>query len=216
MLARRLPSILPDMTRQEALETTRDLLRGGADAAQDHPLVTRAALPQPPPYRLPACPCPAAAPVPRPGEISLAHNGVLFLDELPEFHKDGAGGPAPAPGGRRGHHHPRRRQPDPARPVHAGVRHESLPVRLVRPPHPAGARCTARRGAAATCAASPAPCWTASTCTWRCRRWSTTAMRRQRSRRSPRQQIRSRVNAARAASSTGAMRAPADPPATPI
>nr|DAP40065.1 MAG TPA: hypothetical protein [Caudoviricetes sp.] len=42
------------------------------------------------------------------------------------------GDPAPAPGGRGGHHHPGVRVPDPAQPVHAGVRHEPLPLRVVR------------------------------------------------------------------------------------
>ncbi len=86
MLAKRLPSILPDMTRAEALEATKvhsvlGLLNAGA------PLLTRR------PFRSPHHTASASAlagggSVPRPGEISLAHQGVLFLDELPEFHRD--------------------------------------------------------------------------------------------------------------------------------
>jgi magnesium chelatase family protein len=83
MLARRLPSILPPMTYEETLETTQiysavGLARGGLIRER--------------PYRAPHHSISAAAllgggTVPRPGEISLAHNGVLFLDELPEFQR---------------------------------------------------------------------------------------------------------------------------------
>ena len=85
MLARRLPSILPDMTRQESLQTTEVYsVAGMTDPA--HPLVTQR------PFRSPhhtASPVSLSGggTVPRPGEISLAHNGVLFADELPEFNK---------------------------------------------------------------------------------------------------------------------------------
>ena len=87
MLARRLPSILPDMSRREALEATEVWsVLGLTDA--EHPLLTAR------PFRAPHHSISATGmagggnPLPRPGEISLAHNGVLFLDELPEFHKD--------------------------------------------------------------------------------------------------------------------------------
>ena len=87
MLARRLPSILPDMTRREALEATAvHSVLGFTDA--QHPLLLHR------PFRAPHHSISATgmagggSPIPRPGEISLAHNGVLFLDELPEFHKD--------------------------------------------------------------------------------------------------------------------------------
>ena len=85
MLARRLPSILPDMTRAESLQTTEIYsVAGMTDPA--HPLVdTR-------PFRSPhhtasTVSLSGGGGIPRPGEISLAHNGVLFLDELPEFSK---------------------------------------------------------------------------------------------------------------------------------
>ena len=85
MLARRLPSILPDMTRAESLQTTEIYsVAGMTDPAP--PLVdTR-------PFRSPhhtasTVSLAGGGGTPRPGEISLAHNGVLFLDELPEFDK---------------------------------------------------------------------------------------------------------------------------------
>ena len=86
MLARRLPSILPDMTRREALECTEVHSVMGL-TSEDQPLLTRR------PFRAPhhtvsAMGMAGGGSTPRPGEISLAHNGVLFLDELPEFHKD--------------------------------------------------------------------------------------------------------------------------------
>ena len=86
MLARRLPSILPDMTRAEALQTTEIYSVAGMTDPR-HPLVdTR-------PFRSPhhtasTVSLSGGGGIPRPGEISLAHNGVLFLDELPEFHRD--------------------------------------------------------------------------------------------------------------------------------
>ncbi len=86
MLAKRLPSILPDMTRAEALETSGIWSVAGL-GDPNRPLLTRR------PFRAPHHTASAAAlagggPQMRPGEMSLAHNGVLFLDELPEFHRD--------------------------------------------------------------------------------------------------------------------------------
>lgn len=86
MLAKRLPSILPDMTRGEALETSGIWSVAGLSDPQ-HPLLLRR------PFRSPHHTASAPALVGggatlRPGEISLAHNGVLFLDELPEFRRD--------------------------------------------------------------------------------------------------------------------------------
>lgn len=87
MLARRFPSILPQMTQREALEATAVHSVMGL-TTKEQPLLTQR------PFRAPHHTISAMGiagggnPSPRPGEISLAHNGVLFLDELPEFHKD--------------------------------------------------------------------------------------------------------------------------------
>lgn len=86
MLAKRLPSILPEMTFEESIETTRLHSIAGC-LPSDTPLIrTR-------PFRAPHHTISPAGlsgggSVPHPGEISLAHNGVLFLDELPEFSRE--------------------------------------------------------------------------------------------------------------------------------
>lgn len=86
MLARRLASILPAMTLEEALETTRIHSIAGTLASHQSLVVDR-------PFRAPHHTISDAGLLgggahPVPGEVSLAHNGVLFLDELPEFHRN--------------------------------------------------------------------------------------------------------------------------------
>ena len=86
MLARRLPSILPDLTRREALEATQIHSVLGL-TSREEPLLTRRPF-RSPHHTISLMGLAGGGSPPRPGEISLAHNGVLFLDELPEFHKD--------------------------------------------------------------------------------------------------------------------------------
>lgn len=84
MLARRLPTVLPEMTLEEAIETTK--IHSVANILpQDFALVVTR------PFRAPHHTISDAGligggTIPHPGEVSLAHNGVLFLDEMPEFH----------------------------------------------------------------------------------------------------------------------------------
>lgn len=85
MLAKRLPSILPPMTLQEALETTK--IHSVAGKIKDVGLMSQR------PFRSPHHTASSVSLVgggsyPQPGEISLSHNGVLFLDELPEFRRE--------------------------------------------------------------------------------------------------------------------------------
>ncbi|HEY0190819.1 MAG TPA: YifB family Mg chelatase-like AAA ATPase [Kofleriaceae bacterium] len=84
MLARRIPSVLPEMTRVEALETTKIYSALGQTEGFHHGLVDARPFRAPHHTISPAALLGGGSP-PRPGEISLAHNGVLFLDELPEF-----------------------------------------------------------------------------------------------------------------------------------
>ncbi|MFZ5775482.1 MAG: YifB family Mg chelatase-like AAA ATPase [Thermodesulfobacteriota bacterium] len=86
MLARRLPTILPGLSFGEALETTRIYSSMGLLPAEKSLLTSR-------PFRAPHHTISDAGLIgggqtPRPGEVSLAHNGVLFLDELPEFKRN--------------------------------------------------------------------------------------------------------------------------------
>ena len=86
MMARRLPSILPDMTREEMIEATEIHSVAGLTGSNNPIICTR-------PFRSPhhtvsGPGLSGGGTVPRPGEISLAHTGVLFLDELPEFRSD--------------------------------------------------------------------------------------------------------------------------------
>lgn len=86
MLARRIPTIMPDLTLEEALEITKIHSAAGILPVKDGIIAIR-------PFRYPHHNTSATALVgggslPRPGEISLAHSGVLFLDELPEFRRD--------------------------------------------------------------------------------------------------------------------------------
>lgn len=86
MLAKRLPSILPDLTREEALEATQIHSIMGLLTARE-PLIRRRPF-RSPHHTISAIGLAGGGSNPKPGEISLAHKGVLFLDELPEFRKE--------------------------------------------------------------------------------------------------------------------------------
>lgn len=86
MLARRFPSVLPEMNMEEAIETTKIHSVSGFIKEKTSLVATR-------PFRSPHHTISDAGligggAVPRPGEVSLSHNGVLFLDELPEFNRN--------------------------------------------------------------------------------------------------------------------------------
>ena len=86
MMAKRLPSILPPLTLQESLETTKihsvsGMMPDGTSLITQRPFRS-------PHHTISSVALCGGGANPKPGEISLAHNGVLFLDELPEFSRD--------------------------------------------------------------------------------------------------------------------------------
>ncbi|MCK5139300.1 MAG: YifB family Mg chelatase-like AAA ATPase, partial [Thermodesulfovibrionia bacterium] len=86
MLAKRIPTILPDMTFEEALQTTRihsvmGMLKSGQPLLATRPFRS-------PHHTLSDVAMVGGGQIPKPGEVSLSHNGVLFLDELPEFKRN--------------------------------------------------------------------------------------------------------------------------------
>lgn len=86
MLAKRLPTILPDLTFEEALEVTKIYSISGK-LSGDTALVTKRPF-RSPHHTVSNVALTGGGSMPKPGEVSLAHRGVLFLDELPEFRKD--------------------------------------------------------------------------------------------------------------------------------
>ena len=86
MLARRIPSILPDLSFNEALEVTKIHSIAGT-LKNNQPLITTRPF-RSPHHTISSVSLVGGGKIPKPGEISLSHYGVLFLDELPEFNKN--------------------------------------------------------------------------------------------------------------------------------
>lgn len=86
MLAQRMPSILPDLSFDEALEVTKIHSIAGL-LPKDQPLILNRPF-RSPHHTISSAGLSGGGSTPNPGELSLAHNGILFLDELPEFRRD--------------------------------------------------------------------------------------------------------------------------------
>jgi magnesium chelatase family protein len=86
MVAKRIPTILPPMSLAEAIETTR--IHSVAGALEDSPGLVGTRPFRSPHHTISDAGLIGGGTVPRPGEVSLGHNGVVFLDELPEFQRN--------------------------------------------------------------------------------------------------------------------------------
>jgi len=123
-----MPTILPPFSFEEALETTKihsvaGVLDAGAGLVGVRPFRS-------PHHTISDAGLIGGGAVPRPGEVSLAHNGVLFLDELPEFPRNDA----PATGGWHGVHRASINVSDFSCAIHAGGGNESLSLRIFQRP----------------------------------------------------------------------------------
>ena len=167
MLAKRLPTILPEMTFEESLETTkihsiRGKLPAGVSLLRTRPF-------RAPHHTISTAGLAGGGPSPQPGEISLAHNGVLFLDELPEFAR-----PAmevlrqPLEDGKVTISRVGGTTSYPSRFMLVAAMNPAPAATLGTPPIPV---CAIPTRWSATWGRSPGRFWTASTCTSRWTRW---------------------------------------------
>ena len=161
MLAQRFAGLLPAMTVDEALESAAIASLAGPLQARGFGVRPRAS-----PTTASAVALVGGGSPPRPGEISLAHRGVLFLDELPGIPPRCAGALREPLGERPHHHRPGGATRGVSGPVPDDCGHESVPCGFLGSTQRA-CRCTPTR-CTATRPSSAARCWTASTCMWRC------------------------------------------------
>ncbi len=128
LLARAMPGILPEMSIEESLDVTRiysvaDQLPAGTPLIRHRPFRS-------PHHTISHAGLVGGGNIPKPGEISLAHRGVLFLDEFPRIRHACPGSDAPADGRQSRHHQPRQRLINFFSELPIDRRHESLYVRL--------------------------------------------------------------------------------------
>ena len=135
LLARSMPSLLPPLIPQESLDVTKIYSVRGL-LPQETPLISERPF-RAPHYTISNVGLVGSGRWPLPGEITLSHRGVLFLDELPEFGHMVLEVLPPAPGGPSRDHQPGAGERHLPRQLHAGGRYEPMLVRLPRRPQEA-------------------------------------------------------------------------------
>ena len=165
LLARSMPSIMPALTNNEALEVTKIYSVSGL-LPSSSPLISYRPF-RSPHYTISNAGLVGGGSIPKPGEITLSHRGVLFLDELPGVRPHGARGAAPAHRGQDRDHQPGEGQHHVPGELHPGRGDEPMSRAGTTPTRRRSAFAAPRRSAA-TRAGSAVRCSTASTCLSRC------------------------------------------------